>query len=442
MIIKNYFQIATTPERKKLLKILETGYQAIQINRILKKEIKRKGNKLIVQNKTFNLEKFERIAIVGIGKCALETGKYLEKILGKRIWNGIVLDLKSEKLRYIQSIKGDHPVPSKKNIAASYKILRLVDSLNPFTDLLIFIVSGGGSSLFCLPKGIKLKDMINLTSDLHKSGANIVELNCVRKHLSQVQGGNLAKRIFPLKTIALYFSDVPGDNMRIIASGPLYPDNQTIKHAQNILQKYDLWNKYKDKIEHFSETIKQKRYFSNISHFLLLTNRTALTAMKEKAKQFKIPTKILSAAFQSYANQTYKKIKQLVINLSVPSNNTQSFLFLLGGETTVRVTGKGKGGRNQEAVLGALRYIKDNELFLSAASDGVDNTEYAGAIADKQTKQKAEAKGLDVNTYLENNNSFSFFKMTGDYIKTGPTGSNVADFILFFTTNSRIKKQK
>ena len=321
-------------------------------------------------------------------------------------------------------------MPSRKNLRSATKILKLIKSLDPQKDLLIFVVSGGGSSLFFWPDGIKPKDFINLSLDLLKSGASIQEFNCVRKHLSLVQGGKLAALIYPQKTLALYFSDVISEtdnkNLITIASGPLYPDNQTNKDAEKVLKKYRLWSKYRNKIEYFSETVKNKSFFRNISQNLLLTNDTALSAMLKKAKVLGFKPRILSKIFSREANLAFQKIRQMAVK------DKKHNLFIVGGEMTITVRGRGKGGRNQQATLKSLTQIKDNEVFVCSASDGIDNTEFAGAISDRLALAKVERLGLDAKKFLKNNDSFNFFRKTGDYIKTGRTGTNVADLILYF----------
>ncbi len=315
MIIKNKILLAKTAERKKVLGVLESGFEAINLQNVLKNKLRVSGSSLIVNGKRINLKKYRKIAVCGVGKCSFETAKYLEKTLGKRIFGGIVLDIKSGKLKRIKSVKGSHPLPSRKNFWAAAKMLKFIKSLNPKKDLLIFIVSGGGSSLFFWPDGIKSKDFIGLSLDLLMSGANIQEFNCVRKHLSLVQGGKLAALIYPQKTLALYFSDVISEtdnkNLMTIASGPLYLDSQTNKDAQKVLKKYRLWSKYKNKIEYFSETVKNKSFFRNISQNLLLTNDTALSAMLKRAKTLGFKPKILSKTFSQEANAVFQKIRQL-----------------------------------------------------------------------------------------------------------------------------------
>jgi glycerate-2-kinase len=441
LIIKNIKQLAQTKQRKRLLEVLELGYQAINLRNVLKNKLRVSGGKLFIGGKKINLKKYDKIAVCGIGKCSLAAAEYLEKILGPRISGGMVIDVKSKNLKKIKVIKGSHPLPSIGNTKATEKMLRFIKSLNPKKDLLIFIVSGGGSSLFFWPDGIKPEDFIGLSLDLLKSGATIQEFNCVRKHLSLVQGGKLAALIYPQKTLALYFSDVISEtdnkNLTTVASGPLFSDNQTNKDAEKILKKYRLWSKYKNKIEYFSETVKNKSFFRNIGQNLLLTNDAALSAMRVKAEALGFKPTILSKTFSQEANLVFRKIRQAAC--ATPEalarrakKDRKHDLFIVGGEMTINVRGRGKGGRNQQAVLKSLTQIRDNEVFICAASDGVDNTEFAGAVSDKLALAKAKKLGLDAKKFLKNNDSFNFFKKTKDYIKTGKTGTNVADLILYY----------
>ncbi len=423
--IKNKKQLTKTKLRKDILEILEEGLNAIQLESVLKNKISISNNYLTIDNQKFNLNNFEKIGIIGFGKGSLEIAKYLENILQNKITGGVIIDLKKEKLKYLKSYQGTHPLPSLKNQLATKKLITFTKFLNPSKDLLIAIICGGGSSLLFDPL-IDPKDFISITSDLLKSGADISQINIIRKHLSNIKGGKLAKMLYPLKTIVLVSSDVIGDNLSTIASGPFYPDFSTTKDALKILKKYQLFEKYQTKLK-FKETIKDKKYFKNIKHFIILNNLVALKAMEIKAQKMNYKPVILTTKFNCEAKNSYQKIKKIIKGETSKYN-----LFLLGGETFVKVHGFGKGGRNEEAVLGALRFIKNKELFISCASDGIDNTSFAGAIADKITFKNALKLRLKIDDYLENNDSYNFFKKTGDYLLTGFTNSNVSDIMIYY----------
>jgi len=428
MIIQNTRQLGQTPERRIALRILESGYRAIDTQTVLQKSIFLKGAILHVQNERIDCSAYRRIGIIGIGKCAYEAGAYMEKILGKRIYGGLILDMVQGKLKFLKSKKGTHPLPSARNIGFAKQIVAFTKSLDPQKDLLIAFVSGGGSSLFFIPENIDKRDFIQLTRNLQKGGADIYELNCVRKHLSAVQGGKFARMLYPLPICVLYFSDVVGNDPNVIASGPLYQDNTSNADARRILRKYGLWNAYKNKVRYFGETPKQKKYFTHVSQHVVLTNTTALRAMAQEAKKVRLRPRIVDARFHGDANRAYATMKRM------SQKDTKADVYIAGGETIVHVIGNGKGGRNQQTVLAALDKIKKNELFISAASDGIDNTPYAGAIADLLTREHARKLGLDSHVYVRNNNSYAFFSKTKDYIKTGKTGSNVADLMILYKT--------
>ena len=435
MIIKNVSSLGKTLQRRQALAILEAGYQAIGMQAVLRSQIARKGSALFVQGERIDLRAFRRIGVIGIGKCALEAGQYLERILGQRLWGGMVLDVKQGRTRVLKSLAGTHPLPSEKNRQASERIVRFAKSLDPETDLLICVVSGGGSSLFMDPDGISCDHMTALTRDLHDSGATIQELNCVRKHLSSVQGGKFARMLYPLPIVALYFSDVVSEtsdrNLRTIASGPLYPDDKTNADARRILAKYGLWTKHRNHIRRWSETVKEHRYFSTIRNFLLLTNQTMLDAMYEKAARLGLRPAVLTNAFSGRSDSAFSRIKILA------GKKPGRGIYLAAGETTVRVRGTGEGGRNQESCLAALKSLKPGELFVSAASDGRDNTDHAGAIADNETVLRAKKLGLDARAFLGRNDSYHFFSKTKDFIRTGLIGSNVSDVMIYMKTQNR-----
>ena len=359
--------------------------------------------------------------MISFGKASSRSALVLSKILKEKITKGFVLDPSSsvKKIGKLEFLKVYHPFPKEENILAGKKVLSLSRDIEE-DDLIIFLISGGGSASLFLPKGVSLTELRNILKDLYKKGATIEEINIIRKHLSEVKGGNLAKKFFPATIFSLIISDVPGNDLSIIASGPTVKDFSTLEEAKRIFQKYSLDKKY-PQIK-FSETPKEERYFKKVKNILVLTNKTALLAMKKKAEEIGFQTKIISEKIEGEARKIAKEITKEI-------QKNQCLLF--GGETTVKVKGKGKGGRNQELALAALENLKRGEALIALASDGIDNSQAAGAIVDWQTKKVARELGLVAERYLENNDSFHFFEKTGDLIFTGPTGTNVSDLILF-----------
>jgi len=268
-----------------------------------------------------------------------------------------------------------------------------------------------------LPHKIEVSDFKILTEELLKSGADIYEINAVRKHLSQVKGGGLAKLAYPAKVVSIVFSDVPGDDLSFIASGPTVKDKTTKKDARHVLKKYDIEDEFE-----FYETPKEEKYFKNIDNILFLSSRNAIEAMEEKCKELKISCFVYSYALRGEAKIVGRKLIQ-----RLPKKG----IMIAAGETTVKVEGDGKGGRNQELVLGALPYL-EKTVFVSLASDGHDNTKAAGAIGDEDSLPRAIKKKIAWTEYINNNDSFNFFKQLDDLIMTGPTGTNVADLIVIY----------
>jgi hydroxypyruvate reductase/glycerate 2-kinase len=250
------------------------------------------------------------------------------------------------------------------------------------------------------------------------SGASICEINIIRKHLSKVKGGKLTQRICPAIQITLIFSDIPGNNLSIIASGPTVLDKSTKQEAEKIAKKYNL-----PRVK-FRETPKEKGIFKKVHNILLLTNKTFLSASEEKAKKLGYKTKIYLDRLVDEASEAGKKLAQF------SKKQGKNSIILAGGETPVAVKGQGKGGRCTELALTFLKYLPENITFCAFASDGQDNTDAAGAIIDEGTIKKSCKLKLDINKYLKNNDSYTFFQKTEDLIFTGPTGTNVADLFL------------
>ena len=423
MKIKNFRKLEVSENRKKLLKIVEAGLEAIDTKKAISNAIKIEKGKLLIHNHAFSLKNAEKILVVGIGKCSLEAGEILEKKLGKRLTGGIVLDVHEGELKKIQTYTGDHPLMSPRNIDATKKIIGLLSGLTE-KDLVIFVISGGGSALLCQPKGFTCFDESAVADALIHSGADIRETNTVRKHLSMARGGFLAKYAYPARVVSLIFSDVVGNDLEFIASGPTVKDTTTLEQAKEVLKKYDIYKKTGLAPLDLIETPKDGKYFERVKNILFVSNQTALDAMSERSLDLGYMPRICK---NNLSGEAKVVAKEIIDELSKEVSGT---VLLYGGETTVKIKGRGKGGRNQEMSLSGLRYIKDGQILISVASDGRDNSENAGGICDIITKEKAKKHGLDIEKYLKNNDSFEFFAKTGDFLKTGDTGSNVADIII------------
>jgi glycerate-2-kinase len=422
-LIKNFDELATTPNRKIALEIMEVGLNAINTSEVIKNKIKLDNNILIVDSQLFDLNEFKNIKVVGFGKSSGVAAIALEGILGDKITTGAVISLEKIDCKHIETFAGTHPRPSEANIEAGKKIYEIIkDSTSD--DLIIVLVSGGGSALFCYPEdeyiqGAKLYDAFL------RSGKTISEINTVRKHLSMLKGGGLAKLAYPANVVGLIFSDVPGDVFENVASGATYKDETTIADAQKIITENNLGE------FNLIETPKEDKYFEKVHNFILVSNKTAVEAMEKKGEELGLQTKIISTDLYSEVDEALKKIF---------SSEKENTVVLAAGEPSVVVPkNAGKGGRNLHMGLEAIKnkmITKENysdSVFISFASDGMDNSDVAGAIVDKTTIEKAEKLGLNAEDYSNNFNSYDFFQKTKDQIITGPTGANVSDLMILLT---------
>jgi glycerate 2-kinase len=424
MKIKNFKALGVNKTRERLLQIAEAGLQAIDTEKAISEGIILEGNELKIGEEIFNLEKVKRIFVAGVGKCSLEAARALERILGDKITDGVVIDIHEGELEKIKVFSGTHPLPTEKNIGATKALIELLEKSEE-DDLVIFLISGGGSTLLCQPKEHTCESEAELVKCLYLEGAVIGEINTVRKHISLARGGNLAKYAYPSRVVSLIFSDVPGDDLSFVASGPTVLDLTTVKDAEKILDKYNARKHYDIPQGGLIETPKESKYFGKVSNILFVSVKTALETMAQEAKNLGLAPNIQSSTLQGEASKVGEDI---IKELRRASKGT---VLLYGGETTVTIRRQGgKGGRNQELALSALRFVGEGEVVLALATDGRDNTDMAGAICDKITKEKAEAKNLRPEEYLENHNSYEFFAALGEQVSTGPTGSNVSDLII------------
>ena len=420
--IKNYAELSVNRHRQDALDILEAGLEAINTEKVVRSKIKVTKNTIFVADEPFLLSEYENIKFVGIGKCSLEAGRVIENMLKEKITEGIVIDTAKGNLKYIKSLVGTHPLPSEQNIVATEKLVEMLKASTE-KDLIITVISGGGSALLCLPYKLDCDSLKNINLALTKKGADIYELNTVRKHLSKIKGGQMAKIAYPAKIISLIFSDVLGDDISVIASGPTVKDKTTKKDAEDILIKYDLLTKEIE--DSLTETPKEDKWFEKVSNFLTVTNSDAIDAMKGVAENLGYETILGSKVVSGEADKVGENFAKEIL---LPGQ-----VKISGGETTVTIRGGGEGGRNQEVALGALKHIRDGVVFISASSDGIDNTNVAGVIVDSETRKKAEKLSLDPDRFLLDNNSYGFFSRVDEQIITGPTGSNVSDLYILLS---------
>jgi glycerate 2-kinase len=424
--IKNFNELATTKNRRLALSIVEAGLESIDTEEVISNSIKIEDNILSVMDKKFNLSKFKKIKVVGFGKASIDAAVALERIFGSKIKEGAVVGLHRIDLQYIGTFVGTHPKPSQMNVIAGEKIYEIIKD-STAEDLIIALVSGGGSALLCYSQN-ECEQNISLYNEFLKSGKTITEINTVRKHLSILKGGGLVKIAYPATVIGLIFSDIPGDNFADVASGPTYKDKTTVNDAEKIIAENNLGD------FDLLETPKEDKYFEKVYNFVLVSNRKALEAMEQKSKELGLMTKIVS-------DEIYDEISVALKRISVVKENNT--VVLAAGEPAVEVKDKGgKGGRNLHMGLEMTKMIdkKDfqDSVFVSFASDGMDNSDVAGAIVDKSTLEKSKKLNLNIDDYLTRFDSYDFFQKSGDLIITGETGANVSDLMILLTKNEEL----
>ncbi|MFC1787211.1 glycerate kinase [Halobacteriota archaeon] len=432
-MIQNKIELVSnaTNEFKKarfdILEILEHALGATHPRRVLQRAVER-----------LDLSA-DRIFVVGFGKASGLMAVELENILGDIICGGVVITTSPQETKRIKILIGDHPIPSEKNVFATKCLLDVIDMAKS-DDLIICLISGGGSALLTLPKqGVSIRSLAKTNELLIRSGAEIDEINAVRKHLSQIKGGQLAARTHPARLISLIISDVVGDRTDVIASGPTVPDESTYADAVDTLRKYDLWSRLpKDVMRvleegcagNLAETPKPKdSIFERTHNEIILTSKTMLSAAKEKAQKLGYSAVIMDAITGECRTEAPRQVRAIK-RVKRPS------CLISGGELTVQVKGSGKGGPNQEFVLTCVNEIAEEGIVIAAVdSDGIDGfTNAAGAVADGNSLKQAGELGLDPKVFLENNDSYNFFNKMGDLIMTGKTGTNLNDLraILYF----------
>jgi len=413
MIIKKFDELATTDLRKDILKIAEAGYEAISIAKLIGEELSIKSSILTIQGESYDLNNYKNIYVVAIGKGCSLIAERLESLIGAgRIKAGVAIDLKHKKLKKIKVFAGTHPLPSEKNILATRKLINTLKEAKS-KDLIISIICGGGSSLACMPaKNNTCTDLKTISDHMLKNGATIQELNMVRKHISNIHGGNMAKFAYPANVLGLVISDVPGDDIDIVASGPISKDRSSLDEVRKIAKKFDLEN------IKLVETPKDGKYFKKVKKILLASGSTALEGMNKKASELGYKPRVFTNQLRGLADE---------VGPNLANEVRPGEALLACGETTVIVKKPGKGGRNQDLALSALDYLKTNSAIVSAASDGKDNIDVAGGLSDYTLK---DTKNLNATDSVKNNQSFKTLSELNGIFKINKVTANVSDFVV------------
>ena len=407
--------------REDALRIVEEAIQAVYPENAVKKALE-------------NFESEGNIRVLAIGKAAWRMARAARESLEGRISEGIVITKYKHSMGNIEGFEifeAGHPIPDKNTIEATKRVLDMVKDLKG-EDLLLFLVSGGGSSLFELPaENVELEDLISITDQLLRSGATIFEINAVRKHLSRVKGGHFAETVHPARIFSLVLSDVLGDRLDTIASGPAYPDFTTSQDALRIIEKYDI--KLPSRVLNALKKETPKS-LENVEARIVGSISIACEAAKVAAEQLGYNSMILTTTLDCEAREAgtfLGAIAREIVSRDRPVK--RPCVIILGGETVVHVKGRGLGGRNQELALSAARGIRglNNVVIASVATDGTDGpTDAAGGIVDGETMARLGEKGIDVAEVLNNNDSYHALEAVGNLLRTGPTGTNVSDLII------------
>ena len=449
---QNPLIVPSSSRQSHLQRIYEAALDAVAPATLLAKTVSCTRSRLRADHQIYDLRKIRRVALVGAGKAAVPMARALSQALGGRLHRGVIAAPSSARrlsLPRIAVVKAGHPVPDKGSFRAARRMMKFVASLNS-DDLLIVLLSGGASSMLALPaEGLTPQDKQRTTNLLIRSGAPITEINTVRKHLSAIKGGRLAQAT-RAQVLTLILSDVNGDDVSTIGSGPTAPDPTRFKDAVGILRERRLWRRLPIRVRiHLVEGLggwqyetpkARSRTFRRVRHVIIGNNRVAVNAAASAARRLGYDVVVLEQFLTGEAAQVGQWMGQLGRELAHRRAVRRPLLVLAGGELTVTVRGNGRGGRAQECALaGALALQGTSGVWLAAVgTDGRDGpTDVAGATVDGKTVARGQRKGYSAARYLARNDSYHFFKHVGGHIRTGPTGTNVNDLYLLLIHPSK-----
>ncbi len=436
------------PRRRIYAQIIQAALDAVSPERCIRQNLERAGSHIRSGGRIYNLDEIRHVYVVGGGKAAAAMARTVEDILGDRVDAGVVVVKDGYRVptRIVEVYEAGHPIPDERSVEGARRVLDLVSRAGE-DDLVIVLISGGGSALLAYPAdSITLEDMRRTTDLLLRSGATINEINCVRKHCSQIKGGQLARHIAPARALGLILSDVIGNPLDVIASGPLTPDPTTFADAWAVIERYHLVDRIPPRVRaHLQEGMAGRvpetpkpgdPIFQHVHVVIVGDNARAAEAAEREAQSLGYNTHILSTFVEGEAREVARVIaalgKELVrYNRPLPT----PACLVLGGETTVTVRGQGKGGRNQELALAAALALEGWERITVVAlgTDGTDGpTDAAGGMVDGHTVERARAAGLDPERYLQENDAYPLLQATQDLLVTGPTLTNVNDLIFVF----------
>ena len=447
------YSLANLPWKGQVCEVLNAALRAVDPAQAVMNHLRREGQLLIAKDITYNLDNFRHIYIVGAGKAGVPMVAAIARLLGDQITSGIVLvkegygSANDQVLDRIRIVEAGHPIPDRRCLTGSKQIQNLLEQAG-VNDLVICLISGGGSALMTYPSGdIPFDTIQTVTQQLLNSGASISEINTIRKHIEALKGGQLARLANPARVISLILSDVVGNPLEVIASGPTVGDPTTYSESLMILRRYKLSEStLKPILNHLTqgrdgvlpETPKPgDPLFDRVQNVIIGSNREACQAALGKARELGFHTMLLTTYLQGEARQAGRFIAALAREISSSQLPLpRPACVIAGGETTVTVCGQGLGGRNLELALGAtvdLAGLNDIALITLASDGGDGPTDAAGAIVTGKTLERAKGAGLETEDYLNRNDSYHFFNSLDDLLKPGPTQTNVNDLTFLFS---------
>ena len=431
------------------------GVACVKPDRLIKERVKLSNDTLIIDEEAFDLRGINRILVAGAGKASGLMARELESLLGNRISGGTVVVKYGHAVpcRFIQIVEAGHPYPDQAGVDATRDIVRLCQNAGE-NDLVLFLISGGGSALLAdYPEGSSLDEVASLSKLLVNSGADIREINAVRKHLSRVKGGQLARLTFPARLVSLILSDVVGDPLDVIASGPTVADPSTFDDAVGVCRRYGIIDRVPDTLMRvladgmcgrLPETPKpDDPLLARAVSRVIGSNRLALEACRRFLLDHGVECEIVTDQLTGGTEEVAASVVAAALTKRRGIRTQSPMAFLFGGETTLKVTGNGLGGRNQHLALKAATLLQGHPgvTLLAAGTDGTDGpTDMTGAVVDSETCKRAVALGLNAWECLRSFDSYPFFRAVGGHVFTGPTMTNVMDLLLVLVYDKAIKK--